>query len=391
MNDQQLEAVLRSSLARHAATIDAGPAWPPQDLRFAPAPRRNVPWWPIAATVAAVLAVIGIVVAVRHSVADHRQPVTPVVVTRTACTIDLSPAWQRAIDAGTLRNPDLGQVVLGGAPDGTILVSRASPTTIQTVLVSPDGATRIVQQRPTRSRYGVTRNAMIDNRWIVLPIADRLAPVNRLLEFDVFDRATLQLTERVSIAEGSGIGAWALFDGHLYWTQPHSGSTGSLLEHDLAARTTRTLAPDGVRNLLSSPAGVAWTDAQNRTHLVAGAPPDQIPGQPGTHPGLVTDGRSYAWHGTSGIAWYSTATKETVVVQGFPGPGLEVTVLAVAGPYVLLDAGNHGPSGWLIDTRTGAAASFQAPGSVASGGGILAYTAESAVVLHVDQLPQLTC
>jgi len=338
-----------------------------------------------------VLAVIGIVVAVRHLASDRHQPATPVVVTRSACTIDPPPALQHAIEVAQRLN--LSQVVLGGAADGTILIMRGADhdQTVQTVLVSPGGATRIVAQRPTVSRY-VVANSMIDDQWIVLPIADRLADFNTLLEFDVFDRATLQLTEKVAIKKGSRIGTWALFNGHLYWTQPRSGSTGSLLDHDLTARTTRTAEPDGVQNLLASANGVAWTDAQHRTHLIGGAAPDQIPGQPGTHPGLVTDGRSYAWPSASSITWHDTATKQTVMVRWLPR--FQVTVVAVAGPYVLINSEyNQHRSSRLIDTRTGAAATvpFQSSGSVASGNGILAYSAAPVVVLHVDQLPPLTC
>ena len=389
MNDQQLETVLRRSLARHAATIESGPQWPlPDEDLLVPAPRPGRSWWPVAAAVAAVLAVIGIVVAVRHLASDRHQPATPVVVTRSACTIDPPPALQHAIEVAQRLN--LSQVVLGGAADGTILIMRGADhdQTVQTVLVSPGGATRIVAQRPTVSRY-VVANSMIDDQWIVLPIADRLADFNTLLEFDVFDRATLQLTEKVAIKKGSRIGTWALFNGHLYWTQPRSGSIGSLFDHDLAARTTRTAESEGVRNLLGSPAGVAWTDASNGTHLLAGAAPDQVPGQPGIHPGLVSDGRSYAWRSGSSIAWHNTATKQSVLVRWFPG--LKVTVLAVAGPYVLVDSGIRSASTWLIDTRTGAAASFESSGRVASGNGILAYSADPVVVLHVDQLPQLGC
>ncbi len=230
---------------------------------------------------------------------------------------------------------------------------------------------------------------MIDSRWIVLPIADIAKSVPTLEEFDVFDRATGRLDQRIPIAASPRIGTWALFKGHVYWTEPRSGSSGRLLDRDVTARTTRTVASDGARNLLGSPTGVAWTDAQNQRHVLAGTSPDQVPGLAGTHAGLVSDGRSYAWFGSGGITWYSTATKQTVVVRWFPG--LDVTVRAVAGPYVLIESGQLGASGWLIDTRTGAAASFQSTSSVASGNGVLAYSAESTVVLHVDQLPRLAC
>jgi hypothetical protein len=389
MNDQQLEAVLRSSLARHAATIESGPQWPlPDEELLGPAPGHGRSWWPVAAAVAAVLAVIGLVVAVRHLTSDRHEPAKPVIVTtRRACTIDPPPAWQHAIQAASRRN--FGTVVLGEAPDGTILVRREGATMIQTVLVSPGGTTRIVEQRPTMGRY-VVGIALIDSRWIVLPILDRLSKLDSLAEFDVFDRATLHLTERVSIAEGATTVVPVLFGDHLYWVQPRSGSIGSLLDRDLAAHTTRTAEPDGVRNLLSSPAGVAWTDAQNRRHLLAGTSPEQVPGQPGTHPGLVADGQVYAWPSGGSIVWHNVATKQTVVVRWFPRFG--VTVLDVAGPFVLMSTDfNRSTSTWLIDTRTGAAASSPASVLVASGNSVLAYSDGPVVVLHLDQLPPLAC
>lgn len=87
----------------------------------------------------------------------------------------------------------------------------------------------------------------------------------------------------------------------------------------------------------------------------------------------------------SSLERHDAATKQTVVVRWFAG--LTVTVLAVAGPYVLVES-NPGVTSWLVDTRTGAAASIQSGGSPATGNGILAYSAYP-VVLHVDELPQL--
>jgi hypothetical protein len=76
-----------SALARHAATIDSGPEWPPEDEVLRPRTRRDVVWWPIAAAVVAVLAVIGVVVAVRHAASDRHRPATPVTVTRAVCCL----------------------------------------------------------------------------------------------------------------------------------------------------------------------------------------------------------------------------------------------------------------------------------------------------------------
>ncbi|HKF33751.1 MAG TPA: hypothetical protein VKB37_15430 [Jatrophihabitantaceae bacterium] len=50
-----------------------------------------------------------------------------------------------------------------------------------------------------------------------------------------------------------------------------------------------------------------------------------------------------------------------------------------------------GATTWLIDTRTGAATSAPSSVLVASGNSILGYSANPVVVLHLDQLPPLTC
>lgn len=389
MNDQQLETVLRRSLARHADTVDGGPTWPlADDVLAGHRDRRRLPasWWAVAAAVAAVLAVIGVVLAVRHAASDHSRPATPDTVTRAACATDPPQSWLDAIKAGTLHNPELGRAVVGGGTDGAVLTRYESRASSRTELISPDGSTRIVDERPQPGGNRVGSVSMIDSRWIVLPIVAVASNSQSLGEFEVIDRATLHVAGHVSLPAGNQVRSWALLSGHVYWID-----SGRVVDYDIAARQSRTVRPSGAQHLLHSPSGVAWTDTRNATHPIAGARPDEVPGVPGSHPDLVSDGRTYAWLGGSGIAWHDAATAQTVVVQGFPGPGLTVRVLAVVGPYVLIETGNGGPSDWLIDTRTGAAASFQSGGAVAAGSKVLAYSGSAAVILHVDRLPELRC
>jgi hypothetical protein len=382
MNQEQLEAEVRRSLARHAATIDAGPGWPPEEEVLAPhRAGRGVVWWPIAAAVVAVLAVIGVVLTIRHVASDRHRPATPVTVTRTACTTVLPQQWQRAIDAGTLPS----QMILGGAPDGAILVRRGVGTTQQTVLIAPDGSTRMVDERPELGR-GIVEFSLIDRKWIVLPISSAAINSQSVAELDVIDRATLHLTERIPLGAGNHVDGWALFSDHLYWTE-----SGRVVDHDIPTRQTRTVVAGRAHGLLGSPTGVAWTDAQNVTHPLAGSRPDQVPGRPGTHRGLVSDETTYAWLSGSDIAWYSAATKQTVIVSGVAGRNAGVTLQGVAGPYILVSLDTDPYVGRIVDSRTGAVVLVDLVHLVHSGNGVFAADSLRTAILHVDRLPGLHC
>lgn len=395
MNDQQLEAVLRGSLALHADTVDSGPTWPLDDDVLDQRPqRRRVVWWPIAAAIVAVLAVLGVVLAVRHASSDRHRPATPVTVTRTACTIDPSPAWSAAMNAATLKLGDTPSVILGSAPDGAILLRYGSGKTAYTDLIAPDGSRRTLDERPELGGGITSMGSVIDRLWIVLPVwpntpdtAD--SPTTPpLAEFDVIDRATLHRTETIPLTARDKVNAWAMLDGRLYWVD----GRGRVAAHDLTTRQTETVVPSGALDLVGSATGVAWRDAQDVTHQLAGSPAaEQVPGLPGRHPDLVTDGTAYAWIGNGHLAWYSTATKQTVLIRNF-APGLEITVRAVAGPYILIDDNVAGPRLWIADTRTGAVMDSDAPGQeLASANGILAFSGMGIVFAHVDRLPELHC
>lgn len=389
MNDQQLEAVLRRSLARHADTVDSGPTWPPADDVLAGNRDRHRPpasWWAVAAAVAAVLAVIGAVVVIRHLSSDRSRPATPIV-TRTGCATELPPTWRAAIRAGTLPSNVEGPIT-GRGPDGEVLVS----TEKHLVLIRPDGSTQPVANIPFERVYGMGAGTgpTFDQRWILVGrVAESLHPTAKI---DLIDRRTLRTREIASVPAPNGAAmTLVLFDGHAYWMlDERQTATNSVTDYDIAAGTAHTVTRSAAQ-LVGSPRGVAWTDAQGRTHVLGGASPFVVPAVPGSHRDLVTDGRTYAWSGSTGISWHDTATKQTVVVRGFPGRGLRVDVLAVSGPYVLIAAGNDGTSNWLIDIRTGAAASFDGTIGNATGDGVLAYTSHGTVILHTDRLPSLHC
>jgi len=391
MNDQQLETVLRRSLSQHADTVDSGPTWPPEPLaddvlaEHRDRRRRPATWWPVAAAVVAVLAVIAVVLAVRHAASDHNRPATPVTVTRTACTTSLPQAWQDAIDTGALHKSDLDGPVIGGSPDGDVLISSNK----QVTLFRPDGSTQAVSNVPFQDMFGIP-DAAIDRRWIVLPTTSAVSGgVEVTLE--LIDRTTLRSRE-IAVVTDANPRPIALLDNHVYWFADTNAATGSVSDYDIGAGTTRTLTRSAKR-LVSSSNGVAWTDARDGSHVIAGLDPTAVPGQTGVHPQLMSDGHNYAWrHGTD-IAWYSDITKRTVVVQHVDAAGDQDMMLAVVGPYVIVQ-----PSiakdirAKVVDTRTGAIARLDdTTGWATSGGGILAYTRGGSVIVRTQGLLGLHC
>ena len=385
MNDQQLESVLRRSLAQHAGTVDSGPQWPLDDDVLAQRPgRRPVAWWPLAAAIVAVLVVLGVVAAIRHMTSDHHRPATPVIVTRTACLqTQLPEPWRNTIEASTL---GLNVALLGGGPDGAVVVQRHVGAMLQTALIEPNGTDRVLLSQPFDGRY-MSASVAMDTKWILVPIIDRQTPQHKAAKFEVIGRDTLQLAREVPATVGIDTVMPALFGDHVYWSPG-----GALVAYDMAAGTLRTTISSGVQELQGTSIGVAWLDAQHRSHLVAGQSPDQVPGVPAVHPDLVTDGQHYAWLGSSAIVWYDEPTKQTVVVKGFPAPGIEVTVRGVAGPYVIVQDRAGGTFNWIVDTRTGVVGSD--PNYLdAYGQHILSSFSPlvGMVILHLDRVPPLTC
>jgi hypothetical protein len=343
-------------------------------------------------------------VAIRHATSDHHRPATPDIVTRSACTIDLPAAWQGAIEAGTLRVPNTGQFLQAGDSAGEILVLRHAGAKEQLVLILPDGTTKPVLEMPANGRYRM-KSATVDARWIVVSIADHSVPVSAVppvVEFDLIDRSTLQLSHRITVAKDMVV-YWPalLFGDHIYWMQIPSGSPSgpmTLQDYNIAAGTTRTLTSGSLSPIIY-PGGLAWTDdARHLTQVFAGSRPPRIPGLTGSaldlfnQERLISDGRAYAWVDGSGIAWWSGTGNQTVKVHGLAAPGVQIQLRAVAGPYVLAVVGNNAQDDRLIDTRTGAIAPFNLAGTVASPGGVFAYaTTDHTVVLHPDRLPGLHC
>lgn len=395
MNDQQLEAVLRSSLARHADTVDSGPTWPLADDELAThRPRKPVTWWPVAAAVVAVLAVIGVVLAVRHATSDHSRPATPDTVTRTACPTSMPKPWQDAVRDGYLPDRANG-ALLGIGPDGAVVIGKDE----QILLVRPDGSSQPILNASwtdVMPAGGIPdadifsgQTVAIDDRWIVVPVMT--GPPDPNNDFHVklvlIDHSNPHNKRDIPIATKPD--KLSVFGDHVYTLYGGKG-TGSVQDYDIVTAKTRTLTRQA-SYLAATPHGVAWTDAHEASHLIAGQDPTLVPGQAGSQPQARSDGDDHAWWTSDGIGWYSQVTRQTVVVRGLDPDDKGHAVAAVVGAYVVVYLQDPGDVR-VVDTRTGAVARLAQVGSVNAGGGGIAYTGDHGTVrLDTRGLPGLYC
>ena len=379
MNDQQLEAVLRSSLARHADTVDSGPTWPQEpmaddDLTEHRARRRGPnTWWAVAATVAAVLAVIGVVLTVRHASSNHSRPSAPATITRTACQTALPKAWTDAINAGTLSEPPASEL-FGIGPRGELLIARPLDQAItdrgELVLTRLDGTTQPITQVDLGAIYLSSVSdglSVIDGHWIVVPLKSA-GPKAATARLELIDRSNVHNKRVVPISTYPD--RMALFDNHVYWMDANKGkATSSVQDYDIATGKARVLTTKA-KYLASNQSGVAWADAHDGSHVIAGQDATTVPDHPGTQPYPVTDGANYAWWTGSGIGWYSKLTNQTVYVPDHSVAKYGHSVDAVVGPYVV-EFVDTNPR--VIDTRTGAVAQLSQVSRVISSGAVVAF------------------
>jgi hypothetical protein len=396
MNDQQLEAVLRRSLAGHADTVDSGPTWPlTEDILAEHRDRRRRPasWWAVAATVAAVLTVIGVVLAVRHATAKHSRPATPVTITRTACMTSLPKAWQDAVGGGALPKAVNGPL-LGIGPDGAVVTGLDK----RIVLVQPDGSSQTLLDASWMDVVpagGIPDNDIfkgqtvaIDQHWIVVPVM-KLSSVRPDFDYKLvlIDRADPHNKREIHVP--SGPNKFVVFADHMYVLYGGKGD-GSVQDYDIATGKTREITKQA-SYLAATPHGVSWTDPHNGSHVIAGHDATLVPGHSGSEPQLVSDGPNYAWWTTTGIGWYSEATKQTVYVHDSAAFDAGYAVGAVVGPYVFTFVNEDGAMR-VIDTRTGAQGRIPEVGSVNSGGGAITYTGNGGTIrVDTKGLPGLHC
>ncbi|PZS33977.1 MAG: hypothetical protein DLM58_06610 [Pseudonocardiales bacterium] len=344
MNDQDLERVLRSTLATRARTVTSGPTWDadatdehPDELSVRRG-RSHPPtaWLVIAAAIAAALAVAGGVFAVSR-LDRHTPPAKPT--HRTACPATLPAAWPQAertplIDLGGLSSATL-------AADGSILAGAGGRALMQ----PPVGPVRTIYTVPDLKQQRVNAVSGDEPPWILVtvsPIHDDSAGTGvggdkmSVLLVDSRTTATRPLVD-VSAAEfASGarrVTDAALRNGLVYWTV-HTAAGNRTTEYAIASRQTRT-----VRAIPTDPLPAAVKALTN----------DARP------PIAPYDAPPYGWVTGTSIGWWAPQSGPAVLIS--QSVLKEPVVEAVARPYVYLaEKTNSGTGIYVLDSRTGALA-----------------------------------
>lgn len=413
MNDLELERALRETFAAKAGEITSGPAYadPPSDPV-----RRWVHWIAPLAAAAAVLGVVGGVIAVRgrgpHAPAvTHAAIPTPPLPSRAATgtqapksavsspaakSCPLPPAWKNAYAAPASTFGATSATALSVAADGTVVVyldfgpQPGRPR--QVALLRPGSTTpQVVYDVSDPDKYAVSM-AAVYKHWLVVaeddaprspkgevPGSSPLPNVHLLVVKDLDSGTTTRLASTTP-GKGSTIDEAAVFNGTVSWVSRSrfSAHMGSWHLYDLdTAKSAGSL--DGSYAYLPTinPLGVFNSDISVEPGPTGDlAELDRVIPKDTTVRGtLTTDGTNYAWQQSPAeIGWWAPGHAARYVhlassdVAEDPG-------LVVAGPLVF-DLG--GSASHVVDTRTSAVAAlpasdkFGTPVAEAAGGSVIA-------------------
>lgn len=386
-DDQDLERLLRDTLAGRALDVTTGPSWRGADKGS----RRPQRWLAPLLAAAVVALATGSVVLVEHSFDDQRathrtasptqspSPTptpAPTTAVQSACRAVLPASWRTALAKGTTKVGAFSVLPLDVDSDGSVLVSRDFGTSRDVAVVAPDGRARSIYSIAAPNSNQV-ENGALDGKWAMIPViglprfANGVDPtISRLEVVDVDTRATHTVavdsdtTDAKHVIDGA-----ALLDGHVYYdVRPVYGKqSGAMHEYDLASGTDRVIASGSLGRPVLLGRGVSWSVTPDGLHpQVRRAIPVLVTEDTNTtRPAnaLVTDGAAYAWVDAAGrIAWFgpgSTAPKRTARAAAGAAE-----VEAVVGPLVLFtdDADDARPV-HILDTRTGAVTTAPSLGS----------------------------
>jgi hypothetical protein len=423
-DDQDLERLLRDTLAARAETVTSGPAWAP----IVDAPHRPHRWLaPLIAAAVVVAVAVGVIVVERsshHTNAVHPSPSPSPSITgpvQQSCLTTLPAAWRTAIAGGTTTARATSVRPLDVAADGTVLVARDFGTSRDVALLSPTGQARRIYTVPSPDRDDV-EHGVLAGRWALVPVmhaprgANGVDPtVVRVMLIDTKSGSTRTLATASDGERASGdvIAGATMFNGRVYYDhRPTYPSKHRVIhEYDIATRVDRVVASGAVGSPQVYGRGVGWGDTGVDTTVSRAlpAPVEHDTEKPRAANELTTDGTAFAWIDASNrIAWFgagSTApTRTDLHASG------QVDVIAVAGPIVLfVEDGNvvH-----ALDARTGASTLLPTlqsglddqglsrggfvvgetvTGEVPSGGGAPPVPSTALIRLDVTKLPELKC
>jgi hypothetical protein len=436
-----LEQLLRDTLAERAGTVSSGPTW---KSPVAPARRRWVVPLAVAASVAAVLTVVGTVAAVEHGSRHDRRPaethsssLRPTATTSPApkrlnrylpsCAAALPSAWHSAIKAGTATFGATSAVPLAVTADGSqLLVARDQGSARDVALVDPDGRHHTIFSVPQPDENQV-EHASVEGDYAVIDVERKprnangvLGTVVSVVLIDLRTDATTQLdhvTEQQlrgsGGAEGRTIDGSVLWNGHVYWDvrATYVSTTSAIHDYDIASRHTSVVARGAAGPPQVSALGVSFGGYGSTTIAIARPLPAAVAAALTSQTArdtLVTDGRSYAWRASAtDLAWWAPGSAQVTEV-GVPEAD-DAQPDAVAGPFVLFgdpDTNLADNSSALLDARTGAVGTARGlqpfgllPAGLAGSGILVGYAFEgkqkssptAAVRVDTTGLPGLHC
>jgi hypothetical protein len=397
MND--IEELIRDTMAGRAETVTSGPGWTPADARAAtehsevldliapPASRARRSWRGPAALLAAAAvvagAVAGVVIDARrvpHGVnraADSTANKPAPVVTRAACRTSPPGTWRETARAATVPVRDgssalESSVFRGTTSDGEAVieyneVGDDQPHSItDRVGLASLGSPQIHEiARVTTFTHGLALTVSIDQNLVVIAVEEGINHAARHSRILAFDAQTGLLRTVANVPESAReqlTGAASPFAGQVYWETTTGRGPGSDRIRALDMATGhRTVVARGIFDLESSAAGLSWALTPWRLNRPASLPP-AVRAQVNelSYNSFVTDGESYAWQTSDGaIDWWNPSTGQIVRVPKLLArpfsraePG---SVFAVAGPIVIYQP-PHSDAQRVLDVRTGATA-----------------------------------
>jgi hypothetical protein len=400
MNQDQLEATLRATLATRADGVTHGPDWQlPADLTAGRGRARHVARWlaPLAAA-AAVAAVVASVVAIenessgRHApplvrpthgtsvpvtsnAAPSTNPPTPSVSLPGTCRTRLPSAWKTAIRHGRLDTGSPSAVLTDIASDGTLVVSRdfgPTPGSVRDIaLLSPGRAPRSAYQVQDPDRY--IAGGVVYSHWLVVTISSYPRPPKNTIpntnaipvRVVVVNLDTGSQHEIVDVPVSNGntpsLDLITVLDGRVYWAiRPYyTARHGLIKSYDLRTGGTRTAYAGKLDYLgvatpyIDSPAGIGgFPSTASNVYVRATLPRAVTNGVDPDHPLLVaTDGSAYAWvMGVHELGWWAPGQAKPTYLTvpqrlSTTGPGGVV----VSRRYVFIE-------GAIVDVRSAATA-----------------------------------
>jgi hypothetical protein len=441
MNQDQLEATVRATLAARAETVTHAPDWQaPDDLSVRRVRARHVGWLAPLAAAAAVAAIVASVVAVEHeSAGRHAQPATrpptstpttggsttttppaPRMLQSFRCTLHSPQNWERAITAATVSTHGRQVTPLAVDGGGQVLADEASTQTIgyagstvpyshDLVLVTASGKIRRLWTASSPASWDGRRIGAVstDGNWVAFAVLVGAASGGQGPEqIELANTATGATRTVRSTAPGDAtiVLGPLVSGGSVYWTEIRAGqglNYGPLYAYDIATGK-RTIADE--EQATSGPyladGVVAWTD--NKGVVWAGRRPPVQPA--GFHLAaaiaksspLLINGSTYAWQDLSNmLAIRASRPASGDTVTAVPR-GLGGALAGLTGDYVWW---NGQGGAWVINLRTGAAGQVSAVGSALPGYPVIA-SGHTAVlrlaggrlaVLDTAKLPSLHC